>query len=202
MGGGSNKVKETANEKAAAEVAKANWDLYDSELKGFEDTLIQKVGNFTSDSNMANAKSTVDVQYAGAFSDARQGTAAGLSASGVNPNSGKFKKKLSAMGVDQAITQGDTATRAQSGEQDKYIAGLQDVTALGMGQKAEALAGLSDSANLSQQKAISDSTNSFNRSAANAQLFGSLAGAGAAYAGGPSTPGTPAPVSTAALSTK
>jgi len=54
-----------------------------------------------------------------------------------------------------------------------------------MGKKAEALSGLSNSASLSQQKAISDSTNSFNSKAATMQLAGSLAGAAAgSYKGG------------------
>lgn len=162
MGGSSSEIEETEAEKAAAEVANKQWELYQSEFVGFEDDFIERVDNFNSDTNMANAKKTVDVQYGNAFSDARTDTATTMAANGVDPSSGKFKNAISDVTQEQVTTQGDTATRVQVGEQDKYIAGLQDISAIGMGQKAEALDGLADSATLSQSAAIADATNSFN----------------------------------------
>lgn len=181
MGGGSDEVKETSAEKEAAKIADEKWSLYENELQGFEDTFMNRVDNYNSDSNMASAKNTVDLQYNKAFSDAKQNAATSMAASGVNPNSGKFKKTMSNMTEQQGITQGDTVNRAQVGEQDKYIAGLKDVTAIGMGESADALSGLSNSASISQSKAISDSTNSFNQSAALAQTVGAVAGGLGSY---------------------
>lgn len=181
-GGGDNKVKETEAERAAAEVAMKQWDLYQTDLKGFEEGFIQRVDNMNSDANMAEAKEAVDLGYNKSYSEARSQSAENLAASGVDPSSGKFQGTLRELTTEQAIKQGDTVNRTQVGEQDKHIAGLQDVTAIGMGQKAEAMAGMGDTAALSLRKATQDAYSDFNRSSANQQLAGALAGAGANYA--------------------
>jgi len=178
MSGGSKKVKETEAQKAAAKAAEDQWNIYKKELKPFEDTFIKRVGGINSDQSMSKVKKTTDLQYNKQYSGARQGTAKQQTANGVNPNDGKFKQSLSTLGVDQAIQQGDTVNRAQVGTQDKYIAGMQDIVATGMNQKSQSLAGMQNVADQSQKKAIGDAENAFNRSSANAQLVGSLAGAG------------------------
>ena len=55
-GGGKNKVEETTAQKSAADVANRQWDIYKNDLKGFEDTFIQRVDNYNSSSNMAKTK--------------------------------------------------------------------------------------------------------------------------------------------------
>ncbi|MCE0495781.1 hypothetical protein [Vibrio salinus] len=177
-GGGSSEQKETSYEKAAADVAQKEWNLYTNELSQYEDNFIERVGNYNSDSNMANAKSDVDVNYNSAYSDTRDQLADNMAASGINPNSGKFQENMADTVTDQAENQADTVDRAQSSEQDKYIAGLQDVTAMGMGEKGDALSGLSDVANMSASKAASDAQDDFNKRASNQQLAGAVAGAG------------------------
>ena len=180
MGGGDNEVNETEAERAAAEVAMKQWNLYKNELKGFEDNFIQRVDNINSDANMADAKEAVDLGYNKSYSDARGQAADTMAASGIDPSSAKFQGAMNDMTTEQAIKQGDKVNRAQVGEQDKYVAGLQDVVAIGMGQKAESLAGINDTASLSMRKAVTDANNDFNQSAAMAQTVGSVAGAGAA----------------------
>ena len=185
MGGSSdNEVKETSAEVAAAEVAGKQWDLYQNELKGFEDTFMQRVDNFNSTQNMQDTKQSVDVAYAGQFSDARVGLADSMAASGVDPSSARFKSEMANTATTQSITQGDTVNRAQVGEQDKYVAGLQDITAVGMGQKGESLAGLGDTASMSLAKATNDANNDFNTRSANLQTAGAVAGAGLSYYNG------------------
>ena len=179
-GGGDNEVKETEAERAAAEIAMKQWNLYKDELKGFEDNFIQRVDNINSESNMANAKEAVDLGYNKSYSDARTQTADTMAASGIDPSSAKFQGAMNDMTTEQGIKQGDTVNRAQVGEQDKYVAGLQDVVAIGMGQKAESLSGINDTASLSMRKATTDAYNDFNQSAALGQTVGSVAGAGVA----------------------
>ncbi len=148
MGGSKdNERKETAAEIAASQVAVKEWNLYNSELKQFEDSFIQRVNNFNTDSNMADVKQAADLSYNREYGKARDATATQLAASGVDPSSSKFKAKLS-----------DLAS---------------------MGQKAEGLAGLEDTARLSAQKASNDAYNDFNRRSSNAQAAGTLAGIGA-----------------------
>ncbi|HDY8174822.1 TPA: hypothetical protein RQL26_000551 [Vibrio vulnificus] len=180
MGGSKdNERKETAAEIAASQVAVKEWNLYNSELKQFEDSFIQRVNNFNTDANMADVKQAADLSYNREYGKARDATATQLAASGVDPSSSKFKAKLSDLASDQAIAQGDTVNRAQVNEQDKYVVGKQDVVAIGMGQKAEGLAGLEDTARLSAKKASNDAYNDFNRRSSNAQAAGTLAGIGA-----------------------
>ncbi|MEK0268300.1 hypothetical protein WM008_01260 [Vibrio vulnificus] len=179
MGGSKdNERKETAAEIAASQVAVKEWNLYNSELKQFEDSFIQRVNNFNTDSNMADVKQAADLSYNREYGKARDATATQLTASGADPSSSKFKAKLSELTRDQAIAQGDTVNRAQVNEQDKYVVGKQDVVAIGAGQKAEGLAGLEDTARLSAQKATNDAYNDFNRRSSNAQAVGTLAGIG------------------------
>ncbi|WBA13837.1 hypothetical protein [Salinivibrio proteolyticus] len=177
-GGGKQKVKETAAQKAAADVARKQWDLYQSDFKQFEDNFIERVSAFNSATNMADVKQAVDVGYNKAYTKSRDETAQSLSASGINPNSGKFQSTMANMATDQALDQSDTTNRAQSSEQDKYLAGLSDVTAIGLGQKTGALEGIGDVANTSLRKATEDAEKDFNKRSSNLQLAGAAAGVG------------------------
>ncbi|WP_198517254.1 hypothetical protein [Vibrio sp. HA2012] len=178
MGKSSSSQKETSYEKAAAAVAAEQWDIYENELSQYEDNFIQRVGNYNSDSNMANVKSDTDLAYNSAYADNREQTAESMAASGIDPSSGKFQGAQADITTSQAMSQADAVNRAQSSEQDKYIAGLSDVVSIGQGEKAEAMAGLSDVASMSASKAAGDAQNDFNSRAATQQLVGSVAGAG------------------------
>ncbi|HGU3957259.1 TPA: hypothetical protein ACHYLL_RS27145, partial [Escherichia coli] len=80
-----------------------------------------------------------------------------------------------------------------------YIAGLQDVAALGSGQKADALQSFNSLADSSLAKAKSDAQAAFTKQQGRASLVGAGLGAVGAYAmhkaggsgsGGSKTPGT------------
>lgn len=180
-GGGDNEIKETAEQVAAAKVANKQWDIYNNELKGFEDTFMQRVDSFNSASNMENTKQDTDLAYAATFSDARESAQGQLALAGVDPTSQKYQQTMTGISSDQTIQQADTVNRAQTAEQDKHMAGLQDITAMGMGQKSEALSGMGSVANSSIRKAQVDAQDAFNRRAANQQLVGAIVGAGASY---------------------
>lgn len=172
------KVEETAAEKAASQVAVKQWNLYNSELKPFENVFMQRVNNINSDANMADVKQSTDLSYNREYGEAREATATNLAQAGIDPSSGKFQSTLTDLATDQAIAQGDTVNRAQSAEQDKYVTGKQDIVAIGQGQKAEGLAGINDTASLAASRASNDAYSDFNRRAANAQTVGTLAGVG------------------------
>ncbi|PSU67016.1 hypothetical protein C9J20_20405 [Photobacterium phosphoreum] len=177
-GGGKNKVEETTAQKSAADVANRQWDIYKNDLKGFEDTFIQRVDNYNSSSNMDKTKQDAGLAYAKNFSDSRSAANKQLTASGIDPSSSKYQQMMADISSEQAIDQADTVNRAQTAEQDKHMAGLQDVTAIGVGQKSESLASMGDVATSSMRKASSDAQNAFNRRSANNQLIGTVAGAG------------------------
>lgn len=181
MGGGSNEIKETAAEQAAADVANKQWDLYSNELKGFEDNFIQRVDNFNSKRNMDKTKQDTDLAYADSYGKSRDASQKQLASSGVDPTSQKYQKSMDEITSNQTVQQADTINRAQTAEQDKHVAGLQDVASIGMGQKSEALSGMGDVATASLRKATEDAQDDFNRRAANLQLAGAASGAGASY---------------------
>lgn len=178
-GGGSTEVKETSQELAAAEIAGKQWTLYQNELKPMENLFISKVDSMNNESKYDDAAGTVNLGYQQEFGKARQQTATELSAGGVDPSSGKFQGTLQTLQSDQVAGQIDTTNRAQTSQQDKYVAGLQDVVAMGAGQKADALSGYSNIANQSLNKATSDAQKSLSDRQAIGQLVGAAGGVAA-----------------------
>ncbi|MDI3431716.1 hypothetical protein QLG02_15365 [Aeromonas sp. V90_14] len=179
--GGSNEIKETEAQKAAADVATEQWNIYKSDLQQYEDVFMDKVDDLNSEREYDKLAGTAALGTAQSFGEARSGLADSLAAGGVDPTSGKYQSAMSNLETDQALSQTDTTNRAQSSQQDRHVAGLKDVVSIGAGQKAEALAGMGDVANTSLRKAASDAQTSFQSKQATAGLVGAVAGAGTAY---------------------
>ncbi|MND19038.1 hypothetical protein D3C80_93380 [compost metagenome] len=179
--GGSNEIKETEAQKAAADVATEQWDIYKNDLQQYEDIFMDKVDDLNDEEQYDKLAGTAALGTAQAFGDARYGLADSLAAGGVDPTSGKYQEAMGALETDQALSQTDTTNRAQSSQQDKFVAGLKDVVSIGAGQKAESLAGMGDVANTSLRKATNDAQTSFQNKQATAGLVGTLAGGATAY---------------------
>lgn len=179
--GGSGKVEETAAQKALAEVAMQQWQLYQSELKPYEDLFMNKVDDLNREGEFDKLAGTAALGTAQSFGEARQGLADGMAAAGVDPSSGKYQEAMKELEADQALSQTDTTSRAQSSQQDRYVAGLKDVVSMGQGQKAEALSGYNSLASTSLNKAAVDAQSKFNNKQAVMGLAGALGGAATAY---------------------
>ena len=181
MGKGSSEIKETSAEKAAAGVAKEQWDLYKNELSQYEDIFMDKVDDLNSDQQYDKLAGTAALGSAQAFGEARQGLADNMAAGGVDPTSGKYQSAMDSLETNQALSQTDNTNRAQSSQQDKYVAGLKDVVSIGAGEKAEALSGYNSIANNSLSKAVNDAQVSQSNSAATAGLVGAAGGIGLSH---------------------
>lgn len=179
--GGSNEIQETEAQKAAAGVAMEQWDLYKNDLQQYEGIFMDKVDDLNSEREYDKLAGTAALGTAQAFGEARVGLSDSLATGGVDPTSGKYQAAMKDLETDQALSQTDTSNRAQSSQQDKYVAGLKDVVSIGAGQKAESLAGMGDVATTSLRKATSDAQSSFQSQQATAGLVGTVAGAGTAY---------------------
>lgn len=179
--GGSNEVKETEAQKAQAEVANKQWGLYQSDLRQYEDIFMKKVDNLNSQEQYDKLAGTSALGTAQSFGSARQGLSDNLAASGVDPTSGRYQDAMKDLETDQALSQTDTTNRAQSSQQDKYVAGLQDVASIGQGQKAEALQGYSNLAEISLNKSAMNAQTALATKQATSNAMGSLAGAYGAY---------------------
>lgn len=177
--GGSTEVKETEREKAAAEVANKSWNLYYNELRPFENMFMEKVDSLNDESRYDKLAGSTNLEYQKNFGAARNETASSLAAAGVDPSSGKFKGAMDALTANQVGGQIDTATRAQTSQQDRYVAGQQDVQAMGAGQQADSLAGYSNIARSAASKAQADASDAL----ANKNATGNLIGTGLGLAG-------------------
>jgi hypothetical protein len=181
MAGGSDSVKETSAEKAAAGVAKEQWDLYKNELSQYEDIFMDKVDGLNDESKYGKVAADANLAYSSSFTKARDNTATGLAAAGVDPTSGKYKSAMNNLTQDQAVAQIDTTNKAQTDQSNKFTAGLSDVVSIGAGQKAEALSGYSSIANNSLSEAVTDAQTSQSNSAATSGAVGTAAGMGLSY---------------------
>ena len=179
--GGSNEIKETEAQKAAASVAMEQWDLYKNDLQKYEDIFIEKVDDLNSEGEFDKLAGTAALGTAKTFGEARAGLADSMAASGADPTSGRYQEAMEGLATDQALSQTDTANRAQSSQQDKHVAGLKDVVSIGAGQKAESMAGMGDVATTSLRKATSDAESAFNSHSALTNGLGTAAGLYAAY---------------------
>ena len=191
-GGGDNKVKDTPQQKYLAQVAAEKWNFAQQELAPLENEYMQYVEQMDSAENMSYIRGRTFQAQNQAQSQAGQQAARGLGQGGINPNSGRFQSEMYGIGQDVANAGGEQAGRAQFEQDSQKVRGLQNIVAIGQGQSGTAQAGLSSVAQASASDAINSAQNSFNRRAANLQLLGNLAGAGAAYGmggmGGGSTP--------------
>ena len=179
--GGSNEIQETEAQKAAASVAMEQWGLYKNDLQKYEDIFMEKVDDLNSEGEFDKLAGTASLGAAKTFGDARKGQADAMAASGIDPTSGRYQETMAGLETDQALSQTDTANRAQSSQQDRHVAGLKDVVSIGAGQKAESLAGMGDVATTSLRKSVNDAQISFQNRQATAGMVGTVLGAGASY---------------------
>lgn len=162
-GGGDTEVKPTAAQIAQEEVAWKGWQDYKNILRPAEDNFMEKVDDLNSEQQYENIAGTTNLGYQKQFGEARRELAGNLAQSGVDPSSGRFNAVMDANQSDQVTGQIDTTTRGQVSQADKYIAGLQDVAALGSGQKADALQSFNSLADSSLAKAKSDAQAAFTK---------------------------------------
>ncbi|ENZ9958599.1 hypothetical protein ACFLJF_004178 [Salmonella enterica] len=181
-GGGSGEIKETSQQRAQAEIARKQWDLYNQRLKPMENIFMGKVDKLNDEDKYQNLAGVTNLGYQKQFGDVRHQAANQLTAAGIDPGSGKFQETMNDISGEQAIGQTDATNRVQSSQADKYIAGLQDVVALGAGQKADALQGYNSLAENSLRKAGMDAQAAYMRRQGNASLVGAGLGALGGYA--------------------
>lgn len=199
-GGGDTKVKPTAAQVAQEEVAWQGWQDYKNILRPAENKFMQKVDDLNSSQKYDDVAGTTNLGYQKQFGEVRRATASGLAEAGVDPSSGRFNAAMKSVASDQMTGLTDATSRAQVSQADKYVAGLQDIAALGSGQKADALQSFSSLASSSLAKAKSDAQAAYTKQQGNSAIAGGVMGAAGAYAmhkwnktsdgGGAKTPGT------------
>lgn len=189
-------VKETAQQKAMTELALNRLADYKKRWVPLQEKMLGKVMEMGEKGSAAREKASgkASTDNAVAFGDAQTQLQGVLSNSGANPGSSKAKLATAGLGDDQASSRGFGITASDQAIDDAYLQGLGSIAAMGKGQGASGVKGMQQIANQSGAQARQDADMSAAKRAGNAQLLGTVAGAGLAYGignmGGTPDPGT------------
>ena len=181
MGGGDNKIEETPQQKAFADVARQKWSQYQRDFRPAEDRFMRDVDKFNAPAAYDQAANMASVPVESQFSQAVQQQAQGLVQNRVNPQSGLFQEEINKLDRKKEMTKADYQNQAQVSQQDRYTGGLQNIVRMGQGQSTEAMQGMGQIAGMANQRAQNDAQNSQQNRFGNQQVVGGLAGAGARY---------------------
>ena len=161
-GGGSSQVKETAAQKASAEVAMNNYNDYMSTIMPVQEKFISDVtADPTNRENLVTGQANANIAQ-------KVGTPS------IDPNAGMS----SASTVGLANTMSDAQIKGRQAVDTQRLTGEQAIVDLGMGENSTAQLGLSDLANQSVKQSISNQQSS--QYSDNADMSAAASGLGAA----------------------
>jgi hypothetical protein len=180
-GGGDNKIEETAEQRAQADVAMMQWKDYLSKYRPFEDAFMEDVDRMNTGQQYNQVAGLAAVPVESQFSTAVRDTSRAMVSGGLNPNSGSFKSNLSKLDRAKSTTKADNMNQAQVGQQNRYVSGISNIVRMGQGQETEAVQGYGDLATNSARKAGNDANIALNNRRDNQQLAGAVVGAGTRY---------------------
>lgn len=182
MGGGSdNKIEETPEQRAQADVAMMQWKDYLNKYRPFEDAFMEDVDRMNTGQQYNQAAGIAAVPVESQFSTAVRDTSRAMVSGGLNPTSGAFKSNLSKLDRAKSTTKADNMNQAQVGQQNRYVSGISNIVRMGQGQETEAVQGYGDLATNSARKAGNDANIALNNRRDNQQLAGAVVGAGTRY---------------------
>ncbi len=177
---GKKDVKETPQERAFAEVAKARMADYRQRWLPLQRKLAEGVTRMgaadSQERRRAAGKSSTDSAIR--FGEAKNAVESALTQSSGSIGSSKAKLGIAGLGTDEATSRGLGLVAADQAIDDAYLEGLGMITAMGRGESSGALRGLGDVAQVSSRQAASDAEISAQRRAGNANLVGQVAGFG------------------------
>lgn len=180
-GGGDNKIEETPEQRAQADVAMMQWKDYLNKYRPFEDAFMEDVDRMNTGQQYNQVAGLAAVPVESQFSTAVRDTSRAMVGGGLNPNSGAFKSSLSKLDRAKSTTKADNMNQAQVGQQSRYVSGISNIVRMGQGQETEAVQGFGDLATNSARKASNDAGIAINNRRDNQQLAGAVVGAGTRY---------------------
>ena len=178
--GGSGEVKETGQQRAAAEHAANLFADYKKRWLPVQSALAQQTAEMgkpdSAARKMAAGRASTDTAIQ--FSKAQGGLEKGLANAGAAPGSGRFNLGVTGMGTDQAKATGLGAVAADQQIDDAYTQALASLAATGRGESAQVTDSLSRQATMSGRQAAADAEASLATRAAGMNLAGQFAGYG------------------------
>ena len=177
-GGGSTKIKDTASQKALANIAAKRFNLYQQYYVPLENQFMQDVFGMLDQSAFENVSGFVNALQQPQFQAARRDMERAAFSQGVDPTSGQFQARGEAMGQAQARGMGLGTAEALSGQTDRYYQGLQNIIAMGQGQAGQAISGLSDVGDIASKRAAAEAKTGLSNYLGRQQMLGSAVGTG------------------------
>jgi hypothetical protein len=173
-------VQETPQQRAMVERAQLQLKDYKTRWLPVQMNLaktIQDLGTAESgDRKRATERSNTETEAK--FSQARGGVEKSLSNAGAGAGSGRFNMAQTGLAADQATSTGLGAVAVDAAVDDAYTQGLGALTALGQGQKADAVRGMTDIAATSGRQAAVDAALARAEAEGDAELVGQGIGVG------------------------
>lgn len=181
-GGGSQEVAETQEQRALAQVAAERWNHYQKAFVPLENDLMRRVDERSAPAATDHAQGLTHTAYRGEADKAAGMVARGMAERGIDPSSGRMQAGVSEARTGMAGAEAQANTQAAVTAQDRHIAGLENIVAIGNNQAGTSVAGLSDIARVSAARAEQDAQIKFSERQSRNELIGSIAGAGTSMA--------------------
>jgi len=175
MGGGSS-VQVSPGERQLADLAQQQWNDYKAMYQPLDKQLLARA----KDKNRNRTKG-INIATGGAgqaFDAADANAMKGLSAAGVNPNSGKGVSVISSMKRGRGTSVGKSGVSANIAADQRYAGRMFNAAAHGRGSQGIALNGIYKTAALSNQNAIADANYRTQQNTAMVNGISTVAGAG------------------------
>ncbi|MER2492321.1 hypothetical protein [Catenovulum sediminis] len=189
MGKGDDSVEETPEQKERAKIAMDKWGDYQSIFVPAENKFMDKVRRMGDEKQFQQASNQAATSVNSAFQSAINQDTNKSFAGGINPNSGKFMARQSALHDAKTNAHIDTASRVNASQNERYVGGLKAISAIGAGKEADSIAGMSDIASNSAAYAQNSAINKAHNSQLVGETVGAAAGAGLAHMTNPNASG-------------
>jgi hypothetical protein len=194
MGGKSNEVQETSQQRAMAEYAINQWADWKQRWLPVQKHLTAQIqamgkpGSAAREAAAGKVATDTTVQFGRA-----QGTVQKVLAnSGARVGSGRFNAAVTGLGQDQATSKGLGLALSDQMVDDAYVQGLSAIAATGRGERAAVADSLGRQAQQSSRQAMADAEAAATERSGNAALIGQFAGYGLQRAMSPGAPVGPA----------
>jgi len=166
-GGGGQVAQINPEEQALANISQEKWDEYKARYVPLENQWIDKANKLDNQSYHNDASGMASNEVKAQYGPQTAGLAEAMQ--------GQRVGKADYLNQAENITQ--ARNKANLGVTDRYLRGQEGVIAMGQGQSATALQGMSDVADTSVNAQIRNNENKFKQQQSNQGMYGAVAGA-------------------------
>lgn len=137
-------IDETEEQKELAAIAVEQFDYFEGQLKPIRDFWLTETQAANDSSKLTALNGSVNADVAALTNQQLTGTQRQLNAAGIDPTSGQYQANMADVGLEMAGINAETLSRAQTAQQDNYVAGLGNAVAMGEKKSVQAIDGLND----------------------------------------------------------